>query len=539
MKLKKVLSAAAAVVLCFMIFGTSAFAADAAKTETVYASLYNDGSVKSIYVVNHLTGSYTDYGTYTDIKNLSSLSEPVIEGDKITFPDEVTDSGLYYQGTASGELPMTFQISYYIDGSETEADSLAGASGHLKIVIDYAPNDKCDKKIRDGLMAQMTAVFSTDSAANISADGATLVTVGQTVTSSYIIMPEQSGVLVFEADVTRFEMDPITITMLKNALSVSGISTGISEFENGMNDMVSGADEMVDGTSELKDGMKTLAGKAGQLNKGLQTLSETGVAFGNGLAQFKNGLDAYAENAQTLKAASEQALSGLRALAQNGASVSSGISAVSGQLSALANGSADLKALAQVLSSSADPQVQALAAGTLQMIGGIQGLSDGLQSAADGMSSYTAGVGEAAKGYEELNSGIAQMSDAGGQLASGFDDISSSFAQYRQGVSQSAEGFKKLYFALRGLPSSVQELIDGQIEFKDGIVSAKNEIIQKTDGLMNDDEPAVSFASPDKNHPESVQYILTTPGIKIRKTEEPKKTEENESFFTRLAGLFN
>ena len=53
-------------VLAFAVFITSAIAQDNIKTETVYAALGHDGSVKTVYVVNHLKGSYTDYGTYSE-----------------------------------------------------------------------------------------------------------------------------------------------------------------------------------------------------------------------------------------------------------------------------------------------------------------------------------------------------------------------------------------------------------------------------------------------------------------------------------------
>jgi hypothetical protein len=56
-----------------------------------------------------------------------------------------------------------------------------------------------------------------------------------------------------------------------------------------------------------------------------------------------------------------------------------------------------------------------------------------------------------------------------------------------------------------------------------------------------DDDPPISFASPEKNHPASVQYILTTPAIEKKKAEaiqQQEDTSSNEDFMTRLAALF-
>lgn len=539
MKRKKILAVITAAALSLTLFVTPAMAAQTEKTETVYASLNHNGSVKNIYVVNHLTGSYTDYGAYTDMKNLSTLSEPVIDGDKVTFPDAPQEEGLYYQGTMTGELPISLDFHYYLDGQEVSPESLAGASGRLKIVLDYAPNARCSEAVREGLIAQVSAVFGSGSASNVSAPDATLVAVGSSVNLNYIIMPEQSGSLTVQADVHGFEMDPMTITLLKNAFSIPGVTDSIGEFEDGMNDMISGADEMVDGTTDLKQGMKTLAGKAGQMNDGLSSLSAAGAQIDGGMGQYESGLNTYISGVQALKPASSQIRAGLDDLADNGSAVASGVSAVSSNLSALAGSTADLQALAQSLAVSPDDSVRALAGGVLQMIGGVQGLSDGLESASGGLNQYVAGVDQAASGYHAFDDGVAQAADGGAQISAGFGGIHSGFASYRQGVSQSADGFNRLYLALRGLPSNVQELIDGQIEFKDGIVSAKDGISEKTGDLTGSSEPAVSFASPEKNHPDSVQYILTTPGIKIVKEAQTQQTEEEGDFLSRFADIFS
>lgn len=538
MKLKKWMTAVGALLMSFVLFISPAMAQENSKSETVYASLNDDGSVKNIYMVNHLMGSHTDYGTYTEIKNLSTMSEPIIEGDKITFPDEPTEDGFYYQGTMMGELPLKIGLSYYLDGKPVDAQSLAGASGHLKIMMEYAANESCSEAVREGLMTQVTAVFNTEKASNVNAKDATLVTVGSSVNASYIVMPGEKGTFVMEADISNFEMDPITITMLKGALSISGVTDSINDFEDGFDEMIDGAGEMVDGTTELKDGMKTLAGKVGKLSDGLAQLGASGALIDDGMTQYEEALKTYISGVQGLKTASGDIRSGLEELAANGSAVSAGISDVSGNLSALASNSAQLKALAESLSGSADESVKALASGVLELLGGVQGLSDGLGTASGGLDSYVAGVNTAAQGYAAFDDGIAQLADGGSGIVSGFSEMHNGFTPYRQGVSQSADGTYKLHKALKGLPSDVQELIDGQIEFKDGIVSAKDDIKDQTDKFTDSGEPAVSFASPQKNHPDSVQYILTTPGIEIKKAPKAEETKKEDDFLSRLADLF-
>jgi X-X-X-Leu-X-X-Gly heptad repeat protein len=282
MKLKKIAAALMALMLCGLIFAAPAYAdtatpngasvpaGDSEKNETVYAMLGYDGSVSDIYVVNQLLGDYTDYGSYTSIKNLSTMSEPIVEGDRITFPDANVDGGLYYQGTMEGELPMTFSLTYYMNGGAVDAGSLGGSSGHLKIEIDCAQNEKCDARVREGLIAQIMLSLDLSLAQNVVADGATTVITGNTMSIGFAVLPGQSGSFTVEADVTDFEMDAISVTLAQGSLG--GYEDSISEYEDGFDDMLSGADDMVDGTAELKDGMATLADGMGDLSYGLGRL---------------------------------------------------------------------------------------------------------------------------------------------------------------------------------------------------------------------------------------------------------------------------
>ena len=554
MKLNRFLFAALALALCLLLTAPSALASGEgsaaesggapsgiSKNETVYAMLNSDGSVDRIYVVNQLIGEYTDYGTYTDIKNLSTTSVPTVEGDKISFPDEYVEGGLYYQGTMTGELPLTFDIDYTLNGKPTPAESLVGAAGRLQLSIKSSPNEKCEPAVREGLMAQITVQLDTRCAKNISAPDATVVTVGKTTTINYIVLPGKSGTLTVTADVQDFHMDAITITLLKGTIASSDIDEKLDEFDDGFDDMLSGANDMVDGTTELKDGMSSLADGMGSLSKGLSKLNSGGKTLVNGMSEYGDKLSSYLAGVDGLARASEGIRSGLSGLSENGAAIAKGISNISANLSNLSEGSAQLKVLASALAGSPDPNVAALAGGVLQTLGAVEGLADGLKSASSGLDSYVSGVAQAAAEYGKFHAGIQELAAGGSQLGSAYDEILSGVKDYAGGVSKSATGAKKLYNGVKTLPDDIQSLIDGQIEFRDGIAEARDEINEAVGMFVPDDDPPVSFASPLKNRPASVQYILTTPAIEKKKaseTQQTEKTEASENFFTRLADLF-
>ena len=504
------------------------------KNETVYALLSYDGSTGEIYVVNQLGGDYIDYGNYTEVVNLSTASVPTVDGDKITFPDEYVEGGLYYQGTMTGELPMTFGISYYLNGTEVAGESLGGASGHLKIVVDCAQNALCDESVREGLMAQITLSLNLSLAQDVSADDATTVITGNTMNVNFTVLPGGEGTFTVEAGVTDFEMDAITITMLQGGLS--GFTDSIDGYEEGFDDMLSGADDMVDGTSELRDGVTTLAGGMGDLYRGLKNLKLYGGDMLTGMQTYADGLQQYTQGVSGMAAASDSVQSGLYTLSENGDALAESLSQLSGSVSAMAS-NAELRALAQSLASSDDPSVQALAQGTLALLDGMDGVSGGLDEASAGVGGYVGGVQQAASGYSEFNAGLAQLASQGDTLSSGYGDIVSGFDSYVLGIGSSASGAYRIYDAINGLPDNIQELIDGQAEFRDGIASAREELLSETAGLSA--STPVSFASPEKNHPDSVQYILMTPSIDKPGTgAETPQTQEEETFFTRLLDLF-
>lgn len=554
MKLNRFLFAALALALCLLLTAPSALASGigsaaepggtlsgTSKNETVYAMLNSDGSVNRIYVVNQLFGEYTDYGTYTDIKNLSTTSVPTVEGDKITFLDVNVPGGLYYQGTMTGELPLTFDIEYTLDGQPATAESLAGAAGRLQLNITASPNEKCDPAVREGLMAQFTVQLDTRCAESISAPDATVVTVGKTATISYVVLSGESGTLTVTADVHNFHMDAITITLLKGTIAASGIDEKLDGFDDGFDDMLSGANDMVDGTTELKDGMSSLVDGMGSLSSGLSKLNSGGKSLTGGMSEYGDKLDGYLTGVEGLAQASADIQSGLSGLSESGTAITKGISDISAGLSGLSDGSAQLKALANALAGSADPNVAALADGVLQTLGAVEGLADGLESASAGLDGYVSGMGQVASEYEQFHAGLQDLAAGGSQLSGAYDEILNGVKEYTGGVSKSAVGVKKLYNGVKTLPDDIQSLIDGQIGLRDGIATARDEINEAAGIFVPDDDPPVSFASPKKNRPASVQYILTTPAIEKKKlaaSQQTEKTAISENFFTRLAALF-
>ena len=161
------------------------------KDENIYVNLNQDGSVAGIYVVNEFElkedSKIVDYGTYDEVRNLTTDSEIAISGNELSV--NAPKGKFYYQGNlATKEMPWLISIQYYLDGEEIEAEDLAGKSGELKIVIGIKENTAVDNGFFDNYLVQATVNLNTEKCSNIKADGATAGNVGKNRQLLYNIM---------------------------------------------------------------------------------------------------------------------------------------------------------------------------------------------------------------------------------------------------------------------------------------------------------------------------------------------------------------
>ena len=95
--MKKVLSIVLTVALSSLyIVPSSAQNAPSPKEEVIYGILNHDGSINNLYAVNIFSdGAITDYGNYTDIRNLTTSEKINVNGDMITI--NTNADRFYYQ----------------------------------------------------------------------------------------------------------------------------------------------------------------------------------------------------------------------------------------------------------------------------------------------------------------------------------------------------------------------------------------------------------------------------------------------------------
>ena len=203
----------------------------ASKEEVIYGKLAPDGTVQSIYAVNHFEATagdtITDYGTYTAVRNMTT-TDPLTQGDGTVSLTPSADGSVYYEGTMdpSTPLPWLIQVHYILDGTEVEPEDLAGRSGALILRIDVNPNPDCNGDWFNQYALQTTVTLDTAHADNIRADGGTIASVGSEKQIVFTLLPGQTSEVEVAADVTDFTMPAITFNgvQLQLKLDIDGVS---------------------------------------------------------------------------------------------------------------------------------------------------------------------------------------------------------------------------------------------------------------------------------------------------------------------------
>lgn len=488
-----------------------------AKDETVYVTLNADGSMASMYVVNHLEtpadGVYTDYGNYTDIRNLTDSQEPTVRGDEISFTRSKSEKGLYYQGTpVGGALPFTYAFEYTLDGKAMDPQELIGKSGKVEITIKVHPNPDAKPYFAENYLSQIQLPLNLDVCSKISAPGATTVIVGRTATLAYMAMAGREGEYHLSFEAKDFSMDAISITCSYFDIN-SFVNVDTQEIKDAVGQMSDATGQLYDGTLQLKKGLTALSGGLDQLADGAAQAKDGAGALTGGIDEYTNAVNALSDGCDEITAAvnsfAEQGEKMLGYYRDIKVRVEEALSCVKELITTLVPEEYQQKAMellkkAEDQLASVDKKINELSDGIQQLVGGIRSLNDGLAQ-------LKANSGS-------LKEGAAQMREGLTALSSGLDQISS----------QSA-----------AIPSEVQKLADGQQLLHEGIGESSS-YLDQFDFLEKSEEGStpVSFVS-DKIVPNSVQFVIQTPALtKETPKEEVKEEVEEKSFFDRLLDLF-
>ena len=317
------------------------------KSETVYAVMNGDGSIKSTTVSEHLysasgLANVTDKTTLTDIQNTESDAEFTQNGEELVW--NTNDTDVYYKGNTDKALPIDVKVTYALDGQEAALEDIIGKSGHLTVTVNLKNNETGtvnvngkDRTIVTPLITAVGVILGGD-ASNVTAEHGMIESAAKSSVAAFVTLPgvkdSLSGLLPDEVDsIEDYLQDTVTVeadvedftcpqVMVACATSTAALGTsnvfdlssindltdGINQLNDAMSQLMDGASQLVDGTSQLANGVLALLDGANTLNNGAAALDD-------GLGQLTNGLDTLSANNSALNAGAQQVADGVLASA--------------------------------------------------------------------------------------------------------------------------------------------------------------------------------------------------------------------------------
>ena len=317
------------------------------KSETVYAVMNGDGSIKSTTVSEHLysasgLANVTDKTTLTDIQNTESDAEFTQNGEELVW--NTNDTDVYYKGNTDKALPIDVKVTYALDGQEAALEDIIGKSGHLAVTVNLKNNETGtvnvngkDRTIVTPLITAVGVILGGD-AANVTAEHGMIESAAKSSVAAFVTLPgvkdSLSGLLPDEVDsIEDYLQDTVTVeadvedftcpqVMVACATSTAALGTdnvfdlsSINDLTDGINQLNDAMSQLMDGASQLVDGTSQLAGGVLALLDGANTLNNGAAALDDGLGQLTNGLDTLSANNAALNAGAQQVADGVLASA--------------------------------------------------------------------------------------------------------------------------------------------------------------------------------------------------------------------------------
>ena len=317
------------------------------KSETVYAVMNGDGSIKSTTVSEHLysasgLANVTDKTTLTDIQNTESDAEFTQNGEELVW--NTNDTDVYYKGNTDKALPIDVKVTYALDGQEAALEDIIGKSGHLTVTVNLKNNETDtvnvngkDRTIVTPLITAVGVILGGD-ASNVTAEHGMIESAAKSSVAAFVTLPgvkdSLSGLLPDEVDsIEDYLQDTVTVeadvedftcpqVMVACATSTAALGTSnvfdlssINDLTDGINQLNDAMSQLMDGASQLVDGTSQLAGGVLALLDGANTLNNGAAALDDGLGRLTNGLDTLSANNAALNAGAQQVADGVLASA--------------------------------------------------------------------------------------------------------------------------------------------------------------------------------------------------------------------------------
>lgn len=303
-KMNKKVKLASVVLLSLICLPTSLFALT--KDETVFTKLNSDGSTKEVIVNesiinNNELESIEDYTLLSNITNLNSQTSYVKENNYLTWSTK--KNNVLYKGTLDSEQPISFKITYKLNGEVKDLNSIIGKSGKVDIIINYTNNSKYLKNINgknEYIYTPFVVVTATYLDNTINKDitisnGKTIINGNKTfvtgvalpyINKSLNIGDESFNETIISFNTKKFELNSLYVVSSPISISKSKINKfNLSSLYSKLNDLKENMDLIEESSKLLSDGSVTLKSV---LKSNIDNLNVDNVLDENKINYIKN-----------------------------------------------------------------------------------------------------------------------------------------------------------------------------------------------------------------------------------------------------------
>ena len=518
------------------------------KTETVYSVLNSDGSISDTIVSSWLhdedgINNIKETLNLTDVKNIKSNEKPSKDGNTYTWNAKGND--VYYEGTATKQLPVSVKIRYELDGQEISAKDMEGKTGHLKLTISFTNNYSEVKNINGksivvhpsylagGMLNMSTGKFS-----NVKCESGKIVNDGTNEMLAFANIPglnetlksagldkvnNQLGIsddVTVEADVNDFDLGSIMVGMtneidlaseLGDIGSVSELTDGIDQLIEADNQLIDGSKQLYDGTTQLKEQAAPLTGSSDQVRQ----LSAGAIQLNDGVKALQTGLTAYTNGVDTLAAGSQQ----LYGIPQGVSQIQTGVSGNLGQgktnlldgATKLNEGLKQLEAQVNTLNPNELDTMQAQIKGAMDTLGGMQttitadgkildGLSGSLTTASNAITTITQYNEDLKSDVETLKNDVSDLKD---QISNKNNEIDKKNNEIKEQIKLINDQINKINQATKDANSNIDTAYTTA-------VNALNEANSATDDVEKQGEIQAAIDKLQQNKPSAGSDVLAS-----------------------------
>ena len=267
--------------------------ATASVDETLYLNLDYYGGISKANVVKGINfnslSTYTDYGDYLSVTNMSTDEKPTESNGSVTFSAPEKGGKFFFEGELDPKKvvsPWTFDVTYKVNGVVTNAEDVAGASGTIEMDIDCYPNENASEYMKNNFMLICAVPIDNNKVYSVDAPDSQTINLGQYSGVAFEALPGKEAHFVVRLGTDSFEtvgailmMSPGTVGDLQDLKDLKELK---DKFRTNTNAMMDDMEALMDNVTDVSKQLSLTNEMLTQLRAGKSKIDASKDVIFNG-----------------------------------------------------------------------------------------------------------------------------------------------------------------------------------------------------------------------------------------------------------------